>query len=96
MKPIGNYLMLKPIKEGDQVSETSGLITKLQQFEDPDNPYKKGVVLDMGNRVNFKMLPGKQIRIGDTVRYFKNGGMEMEHDGQPVILVHKNAVPLKD
>lgn len=94
MTPNANYILLIPSEEGDKTT-ASGIIYELKK-DTSGEPTKKGVVEKVGVRVNEDMRRGQSISVGDTINYFADGGIEFNHEGREIVLVHKNAVATID
>jgi chaperonin GroES len=82
--PLGERLLVKP---ADAVKEIGGIIIPQTAQEKPD----RGTVLKLGELENGEWA----ITEGDKIMYAKGQGIEIEEEGQTLLLLSKRDLLLK-
>ena len=91
--PLNDYVLVKPIK--DEPKTASGIITAPTSKEKPG----KGEVLAIGEgKVNKegKLIPIKNVKIGDIVYFTKYSPEELEINGDKLLLVRAESILAKE
>jgi len=83
LKPVGEYILVKPLEE-DVQKTPSGLLIQNTKSERP----QMGVVLAVGNgKLEDGQLVKPEFNVGDTVIFKKYSPDEFEIDGQKVLVM---------
>jgi co-chaperonin GroES (HSP10) len=85
MKPLATNILITPIAKTEKAT-ASGIVYELNTRENHE-PVLRGKVADVGNKVNSNMKRDIQIEVGDTVTYFSDAAVRLQHNGEPIHIV---------
>ena len=80
IKPLGNFLLIKPIKEEEDQNQTGIVIPKTHDTM----KHAKGTIIDISEEITTESPI-----VGDTVIYYKHAFEEVEDNNQKYRLVKK-------
>jgi hypothetical protein len=94
MKPIGNYLTIKPEPRDKFKTTESGIIYELNIKSDAPvkEPTIQGRIISIGSKVNKGMVNGNRLVEGDLVTYFSDAAIKTVVRGEVIGIVHKDAL----
>lgn len=75
MIPLGDLVLVKPNKE-DNISDSGLILPK-------DDVYATGTAVSVGGKV-------QAIKNGNTIKYFKGKGVEVEYRGDDMLLLRES------